>query len=133
MANFSRDTVVKARAANFIVNDNLFLQVITTTSNAAQTSNDMFLLMSDVRFTISGLTGETVTLNYVDLDQKVVPTAVRPLNVTTGHENATTTLGNGTYYLRLTDIDSFRKLQFTKSAAVETVTIAICAVKQYNP
>lgn len=131
MPSFSRDTIVAARAAANLPSDMVFCQLIgPTTSGAAQTTNDFFRPLSDVVVQISVGGAETVSVALQD-DNGSTTANYSPYDASNGRPLAA--LVTGTYVFPVKEIGHCRKLIFTKSAGVQTMAIAISAIKEYNP
>lgn len=131
MSNFSRDVIVKARAASLIPGDMVFCQLIGPfTSGAAQTSNDFLKPCSDIVVQINVGGAETIAVTLQDANGSTTA-AYSPYDLANGRPLAA--LVTGKYLFPAKEIGHCRKLIFTKSAAVQTAAIAIAGVAEYNP
>jgi len=89
---------------------------------------------SNIMITIADLSGETIAISATTSDGVAVSAAnMRVTKVSDGNDIAPTTLGNGSYYIKMIQIPHLRTLTFTKSAAVGPVRVAVAqAFAQYT-
>jgi hypothetical protein len=96
-------------------------------STAANLGGGIFTIAenssSDIKFTIASLSTETIGVT-ISNDGTNYSAALRPIVDSTGKVAANATLGNGAYTLRKADIGCPKYVKFTKSAAVDTGTVA---------
>jgi len=131
MPMFSRDNIVAARGAANLPSDMVLCDLIGPfTTNAAQTSADFFRPLSDIVIEVSIGGAETLAVTLQD-DNGSTTAAYSPINASNGRPLAA--LVTGTYIFPIKEIGHCRKLIFTKSAAVQSCSIAIAGIKEYNP
>ncbi len=76
--------------------------------------------MSEFAFSVTGLTGETVSVT-ASFDGSTFDTnKLRPINLNTGAVHSSSDLANGIYFF---NVQPLGYLKFTKSSTSETITV----------
>ena len=92
------------------------------------------LRASNIMITIADLSGETIAISGTTSDGVAVAAANMVVTqASNGNDVAPSTLGNGSYYIKIIRIPHLRTLTFTKSAGVGPVRVAVAqAFEKYT-
>lgn len=102
----------------------LMIETQTATGTAATAQGELTGIdwARNAVVSISGLTSETIGIDYGVVAASIFSAAIKPIDVTTGVAASSAALPNGVYVL---NIAAFTSLKFTKSSTSETPTITV--------
>ena len=108
----------------------IYLDLFTGTGTSVGTStvlNAGQAKLSDLKFTIAGLSGgETIAVSATLSDGVAVSAANMVVTqVSDGNDVAPSALANGSFYVKLKLFPQIRSLTFTKSAGVNSCSVAV--------